>query len=68
MVEQLKIAPEWVVSTARFVDDLGADSLDLVELVIAFEEWFCVEISDEQACEIVTVGDAVAYLEKFGKR
>ena len=54
---------EEVVQTASFVDDLGADSLDTVELVMALEEEFHLEISDEDAEKIATVGDAVKYIE-----
>ena len=53
-----------MVDNANFIDDLGADSLDTVELVMAFEEEFGVEIPDDQAETIVTVGDAVKFLEK----
>jgi len=58
-VDEAKVTPE-----ASFIDDLGADSLDTVELVMAFEEEFGVEIPDDQAETIVTVGDAVKFLEK----
>ena len=64
IVEQLGVDEGEVTSSASFVDDLGADSLDTVELVMAFEEEFGVEIPDDQAETIVTVGDAVKYLEK----
>lgn len=63
IVEQLHVTPEKVTETAHFVDDLGADSLDIVELVMAFEEKFGIEIPDEDAQKIETVGKAVAYLE-----
>lgn len=63
VVDQLGIAPEKVVPEARFREDLGADSLDLVELIMAFEEEFGGEINDEDAQKIVTVGDAVTYLD-----
>jgi acyl carrier protein len=53
-----------VTPTASFVDDLGADSLDTVELVMAFEESFSIEIPDEDAEKIATVKDAVGYIEK----
>ena len=52
-----------LTSDAKFIDDLGADSLDTVELVMAFEEAFDVEIPDEKAETILTVGDAIAHLE-----
>ena len=57
-VEQEKVTPE-----ARFVDDLGADSLDTVELVMAFEEEFGMEIPDEDAEKLQTVGDAISYIQ-----
>jgi len=64
IVEQLHVTPEKVTDTAHFVDDLGADSLDIVELVMAFEEKFKVEIPDEDSQQLVTVGKAVEYLQK----
>ncbi len=63
IVEQLGVDPDKVTPEARFREDLEADSLDLVELIMAFEEEFGGEISDEEAQKIATVGDAVAYLE-----
>ncbi|MSS70657.1 MAG: acyl carrier protein [Candidatus Latescibacteria bacterium] len=63
VVEQLGVKPEDVNMEASFIDDLGADSLDTVELVMAFEEAFDIEIPDEDAEKMVTVGDAVKYLE-----
>ena len=54
---------EKVTNDAKFIDDLGADSLDTVELVMAFEEAFDVEIPDEKAEKILTVGDAISHLE-----
>jgi acyl carrier protein len=67
VVAQLEVAEEEVTPTASFVDDLGADSLDVVELVMGLEEEFDVEIPDEDAEKIATVGDAVAYIdEKMG--
>lgn len=62
IVEQLKIDPEVVTLEAHFIDDLGADSLDLVELIMAMEEEFSLEISDEDAEKIQTVQDAVNYI------
>jgi len=67
IVEQLGVKPEEVVPEASFVDDLGADSLDTVELVMAFEEEFGAEIPDEDAEKIQTVGDAVKYIEEKNK-
>ncbi len=64
IVEQLGVKPEEVVPEASFVDDLGADSLDTVELVMAFEEEFGAEIPDEDAEKLKTVGDAVKYVEE----
>ena len=62
--EQLGVDEGEVTPTASFVDDLGADSLDTVELVMAFEEAFEIEIPDEEAEKIRTVQDAVTYVEK----
>lgn len=62
IVEQLKVDPEVVTLEANFIDDLGADSLDLVELIMAMEEEFSLEISDEDAEKIQTVQDAVNYI------
>src|SRR4029078_13340966 len=64
VVEHLGVAAEKVTDNASFIDDLGADSLDTVELVMAFEEEFGVEIPDDAAETILTVGDAVRFLEK----
>jgi acyl carrier protein len=63
VIEQLGVKPEDVTPEASFIDDLGADSLDTVELVMAFEEAFDIEIPDEDAEKMVTVGDAIKYLE-----
>ena len=63
VVEHLGVEKEKVVDAASFVDDLGADSLDTVELVMAFEEEFGSEISDSEAEKILTVGDAVKFIE-----
>ena len=62
IVEQLGVSESEVVPEAKFIDDLGADSLDLVELVMALEEEYGTEISDEEAEKIVTVGDAFEYI------
>jgi acyl carrier protein len=64
VVKLLGVAPEKVLMEARFREDLEADSLDLVELIMAFEEEFGGEISDEDAQKITTVGEAVKYLEE----
>ena len=63
VVEQLGVKEDEVTSTASFVDDLGADSLDTVELVMAFEEEFGVDIPDEDAEQMRTVADAIKYLK-----
>ncbi|HVU11295.1 MAG TPA: acyl carrier protein [Phototrophicaceae bacterium] len=63
VVELLGVDPERVTSNARFREDLEADSLDLVELIMKFEEEFGNEISDEDAQKITTVGEAVAYID-----
>jgi acyl carrier protein len=64
VVQQLVVDPDKVVDSATFIDDLGADSLDMVELTIKFEREFGFEISDDAAESILTVGDAVRFLEK----
>ena len=64
VIKHLEAPPEKVTETASFIDDLGADSLDQVELVMAFEEEFSVEIPDDAAESIQTFGDAVSYLTK----
>lgn len=63
IVEQLGVEPDEVTMEANFRDDLEADSLDLVELIMQFEEEFGGEISDEEAQKIVSVGDAVKFLD-----
>jgi len=63
IIEQLGVSPEQVTETASFVDDLRADSLDTVELVMALEEEFDIEIPDEEAEKIKTVQDAIKYIE-----
>jgi len=68
IAEQLGVKKEEVTDNAKFVDDLGADSLDTVELVMALEEEFGIEIPDEEAEKLATVGDALRYIEeKAGK-
>jgi len=64
VVEHLNVDAEKVTEGASFIEDLGADSLDTVELVMAFEEEFSIEIPDDAAESIVTVGDAVKFIEK----
>ena len=63
VVEQLGVAEDQVTPEAKFVEDLGADSLDQVELVMALEEAFGSDIPDEDAEKLTTVGDAIAYVE-----
>ena len=67
IVEQLGVSENEVTGKASFVDDLGADSLDIVELVMALEEEFNIEISDEDAEQLKTVGDSVKYIEASAK-
>ena len=64
IINELGVDPEKVSHEASFVEDLGADSLDTVELVMAFEEEFGVDIPDEDAEKMRTVGDAITYIEK----
>lgn len=68
IVEQLGVDESEVTPTASFIDDLGADSLDTVELVMALEESFGIEIPDEDAEKIVTVRDATSYIETHSKK
>ena len=65
IVEQLSVDKDKVISGASFVDDLGADSLDLVELIMAMEEEFDVEIPDEEAEKIATVQDAIDFVNNL---
>ena len=67
IIDHLGVEEAKVVPTARFIDDLGADSLDTVELVFAFEEEFNCEIPDEAAQKIATVGDAIKLLSEKAK-
>jgi acyl carrier protein len=64
IVEQLGVNESEVVPEAKFIDDLGADSLDIVELVMALEDEYGIEIPDEDAEKIETVGDAIRYIEE----
>jgi len=63
VVEQLSVSPDEVKEESKFVEDLGADSLDVVELVMALEEKFDIEIPDEDAEKIATVSDAIKFIE-----
>ena len=64
VVEQLNVNPDEVKEDSKFVEDLGADSLDVVELVMALEEKFDIEIPDEEAEKIATVADAIKFIEE----
>jgi acyl carrier protein len=64
IVEQLGVSKDEAVPKASFIDDLGADSLDIVELVMSLEEDFDVEIPDEDAEKMQTIGDAIAYMKE----
>ena len=68
IVEQLGVNPEQVTPEASFIEDLGADSLDIVELVMAFEGEFGVEVPDEDAEKLQTVGDVIKYIEERSKQ
>ncbi|MBU0984677.1 MAG: acyl carrier protein [candidate division Zixibacteria bacterium] len=68
IVEQLGVEASQVTERAKFVDDLGADSLDTVELVMALEEEFSLEIPDEDAEKITAVGDAINYIKEHGDK
>jgi acyl carrier protein len=67
VVEQLNVSPDEVKEESKFVEDLGADSLDVVELVMALEEKFDIEIPDEDAEKITTVKDAIQFIENLQK-
>ncbi|HEY2330208.1 MAG TPA: acyl carrier protein [Verrucomicrobiae bacterium] len=67
IVEQLGVKPEQVVPAAKFIEDLGADSLDTVELVMALEEEFGIEVPDDQAEKLQSVGDVIKYVEEARK-
>ncbi|MDD2889381.1 MAG: acyl carrier protein [bacterium] len=64
VIEKLGVEETQVVDAARFIDDLGADSLDTVELVMALEEKFSMEIPDDEAEKLTTVGSAIKYIEE----
>jgi acyl carrier protein len=68
IVEQLGVKAEQVTPEAKFIDDLNADSLDTVELVMAFEEEFSVQVPDEDAEKLMSVGDVVKYIEEKGAK
>ena len=68
IAEQLGVKQEEVTDLAKFIDDLGADSLDTVELVMAVEEEFGIEIPDEDAEKMVSVGDAIKYIDQKGTK
>jgi acyl carrier protein len=68
IVEQLGVKPEQVTPEAKFIEDLGADSLDTVELVMALEEEFGNEIPDEQAEKLQSVGDVIKYIEELEEK
>ena len=68
IVEQLGVEADQVKPEAQFVNDLGADSLDTVELIMALEEEFDIEIPDEKAEKIKTVGEAISYIEENAKK
>jgi acyl carrier protein len=67
IVEQLSVNADQVTPAAKFIEDLGADSLDTVELVMALEEEFAIEVPDEQAEKLQSVGDVIAYIESTQK-
>ncbi|HEX6750758.1 MAG TPA: acyl carrier protein [Longimicrobium sp.] len=67
IINELGVEPEKVTPEASFVEDLGADSLDTVELVMAFEEEFGMEIPDEEAEKLQTVGDAIKYIQSHAQ-
>jgi acyl carrier protein len=67
IVEQLGVNPDQVTADAKFIEDLGADSLDTVELVMAFEEEFGIEVPDEEAEKLQTVGDVTRYIDSTKK-
>jgi acyl carrier protein len=66
IVKELGVTPEQVTPEAKFIEDLGADSLDTVELVMAFEDEFDVQVPDEEAEKLLAVGDVTRYIEENG--
>lgn len=68
IVEQLGVTADQVVGEAKFIEDLGADSLDTVELIMALEEEFGIEVPDEEAEKLVSVGDVTRYIEESSKK
>ena len=68
IVEQLGVNADQVISEAKFIEDLGADSLDTVELIMALEEEFSIEVPDEEAEKLVSVGDVTRYIEENSKK
>lgn len=68
VVEQLGVNADQVVPEAKFIEDLGADSLDTVELIMALEEEFGIEVPDEEAEKLVSVGDVIRYIEDNAKK
>ena len=68
IVEQLGVNPEQVTPEAKFIEDLGADSLDTVELVMAFEEEFAIDVPDEEAEKLQCVSDVVRFIEENGEQ
>ena len=68
IIEQLGVNADQVVSEAKFIEDLGADSLDTVELIMALEEEFSIEVPDEEAEKLVSVGDVTRYIEENSKK
>jgi acyl carrier protein len=68
IVEQLGVKPDQVTPEAKFIEDLGADSLDTVELIMALEEEFGIEVPDEQAEKLTTVGDVAKYIEEHQQK
>ncbi|CAD7287981.1 MULTISPECIES: acyl carrier protein [Campylobacter] len=67
VVEQLSVEPDAVKLESKIIEDLGADSLDVVELVMALEEKFGIEIPDGEAEKLISISDVVTYVEKIGK-